>query len=155
MVEGAALNIDFHQLSFLLVEDNGHLRAVLRGMLEGFGVLRIEEAADGATARAALAAAPPAVLVLDRDLADAALTLDAARAVAPPPALILLAGEGANAASLGSPGVTVLAKPVSARAFHEALTALFGGTSAAPPGSPAEPAEGASRSDPAAVHGEA
>ncbi|WP_417684162.1 response regulator [Roseibium sp.] len=39
---------DLSQVSFLVVEDNMHMRSILRSVLSGFGVRQIYEAADGA-----------------------------------------------------------------------------------------------------------
>ncbi|WP_417668076.1 response regulator [Roseibium sp.] len=39
---------DLSQVSFLVVEDNMHMRSILRSVLSGFGVRQIYEATDGA-----------------------------------------------------------------------------------------------------------
>ncbi|WP_425504192.1 response regulator [Roseibium litorale] len=39
---------DLSQVSFLLIEDNLHMRSIIRSILAGFGVRQIHEASDGA-----------------------------------------------------------------------------------------------------------
>ena len=46
------LRIDFHRLRFLVVDDNAHMRRILRTLLHGFGAREVYEAEDGAAGRA-------------------------------------------------------------------------------------------------------
>jgi len=42
--------IDFEQLRFVIVDDNAHMRRILRTMLRAFGSREIYEAEEGASA---------------------------------------------------------------------------------------------------------
>jgi two-component system, chemotaxis family, chemotaxis protein CheY len=44
------IRVDFAKLRFLVVDDNQHMRRILRALLHGFGSRDVHEAADGATA---------------------------------------------------------------------------------------------------------
>ena len=58
----AMVRIDFNRLRFLVIEDNAHMRRILRTLLYGFGTREVYEAEDGADAGlvGARAAASPA-----------------------------------------------------------------------------------------------
>src|SRR6202043_545422 len=43
------LRIEFSKLRFLVVDDNAHMRRILRTLLHGFGAREVYEAEDGAT----------------------------------------------------------------------------------------------------------
>ena len=42
------VRIDFNKLRFLIIDDNAHMRRILRTLLHGFGARDIYEAEDGA-----------------------------------------------------------------------------------------------------------
>ena len=42
------VRIDFNRLRFLVVDDNAHMRRIVRTMLHGFGAREVYEAEDGA-----------------------------------------------------------------------------------------------------------
>ena len=44
------IRIEFDKLRFLVVDDNPHMRRILRVLLQGFGSREVHEAADGAAA---------------------------------------------------------------------------------------------------------
>jgi len=56
---------DLSQTSFLLVEDNLHMRSILRSVLSGFGVRQIHEATDGAEGLDAVVERTPDVILID------------------------------------------------------------------------------------------
>ena len=43
-----AVRIDFAKLRFLVIDDNAHMRRILRTLLHGFGTREVHEAEDGA-----------------------------------------------------------------------------------------------------------
>src|ERR1700745_1127740 len=43
------IRIDFNRLRFLVIDDNAHMRRILRTLLHGFGAREVYEAEDGAT----------------------------------------------------------------------------------------------------------
>ncbi len=43
------IRIDFNKLRFLVIEDNAHMRRILRTLLHGFGARDVYEAEDGAS----------------------------------------------------------------------------------------------------------
>ena len=59
-----------HQLSVLIVDDHAPFRTFTRRLLNGDGWNVVGEAADGATALAAVAALAPGVVLLDIQLPD-------------------------------------------------------------------------------------
>jgi two-component system chemotaxis response regulator CheY len=42
------LRIDFNKLRFLVIDDNAHMRRILRTLLHGFGARDVYETEDGA-----------------------------------------------------------------------------------------------------------
>ena len=57
--------IDFDQLRFVVVDDNAHMRRILRTMLRAFGSREIYEAEDGASGLEAVEAYQPDILISD------------------------------------------------------------------------------------------
>ena len=47
-LDGPMLRIDFNKLRFLVIDDNAHMRRILRTLLHGFGARDVYEAEDGA-----------------------------------------------------------------------------------------------------------
>ena len=43
------IRIDFNRLRFLVIDDNAHMRRILRTLLHGFGAREVYEAEDGAS----------------------------------------------------------------------------------------------------------
>jgi len=42
------VRIEFNRLRFLVIDDNAHMRRILRTLLHGFGTREVYEAEDGA-----------------------------------------------------------------------------------------------------------
>ena len=59
------MSYDFTGLSLLLVDDNRHMRVLVRRLLNAFGISKISEASDGGAAWADLFRAMPDVVLLD------------------------------------------------------------------------------------------
>jgi len=43
------IRVDFNKLRFLVIDDNAHMRCILRTLLHGFGARDVYEAEDGAS----------------------------------------------------------------------------------------------------------
>src|SRR5690606_17243350 len=48
-LRGSMVRIDFNRLRFLVIDDNAHMRRILRTLLHGFGAREVFEAEDGAS----------------------------------------------------------------------------------------------------------
>lgn len=59
------INIDISQLRFLIVEDNTHMRRVVRTLINGFGAREITEAEDGASGLELFQATQPDIVITD------------------------------------------------------------------------------------------
>lgn len=57
--------IAFDRLSFLVVDDNAHMRRIVRAILHGFGAREIYEADDGASGLEALESYSPDIMITD------------------------------------------------------------------------------------------
>ena len=57
--------IPFEQLSFAVIDDNAHIRRLLRAMLHSFGSREIVEAEDGATGLEVIEMHGPDIVILD------------------------------------------------------------------------------------------
>lgn len=59
---------DLSQVSFLVIEDNMHMRSILRSVLGGFGVRQVHEAADGMDGLEVVFDRSPDVILLDWEM---------------------------------------------------------------------------------------
>jgi len=59
------IRIDFNRLRFLLVDDNPHMRRILRTLLNSFGARDVYEAEDGATGLEAFTNHMPDIILCD------------------------------------------------------------------------------------------
>ena len=59
------VHIDFSKLRFLVVDDNLHMRRILRTLLHGFGARDVTEAEDGASAFEAFTEGNPDIMFID------------------------------------------------------------------------------------------
>src|ERR1700722_20505452 len=59
------IHIDFSKLRFLIVDDNAHMRRIVRTLLHAFGTRLVHEAEDGAGALEAFAQFMPDIVLLD------------------------------------------------------------------------------------------
>ncbi|MCC0016979.1 MAG: response regulator [Rhodobiaceae bacterium] len=57
--------IDFSQVSVLVVDDNMHMRKIVRALLMAFGVRQVQEAEDGASALEAFEQNSPDIIITD------------------------------------------------------------------------------------------
>ena len=59
------VRIDFNRLRFLVIDDNAHMRRILRTLLHGFGAREVYEAEDGATGLEAFTHYMPDIVLAD------------------------------------------------------------------------------------------
>ena len=62
------ININLSQLRFLIIEDNTHMRHVLRSLINGFGSREISEAEDGAIGLELFNSCNPDIVVTDWEM---------------------------------------------------------------------------------------
>src|SRR5262245_65739542 len=62
------VHIDFNKLRFLVVDDNLHMRRILRMLLHGFGARDVIEAEDGAGGLEAFSTGSPDIVFLDWEM---------------------------------------------------------------------------------------
>jgi two-component system, chemotaxis family, chemotaxis protein CheY len=124
------LRIDFKRLRFLVIDDNAHMRRILRTLLHGFGAREVYEAEDGASGLEAFTQYMP-----DLILADWAMPifdgLELTQMIRQPGAnahpfvpIIMITGhtEKERVTAARDAGVTeFLAKPISAKALYQRI----------------------------------
>jgi two-component system chemotaxis response regulator CheY len=59
------IRIDFNRLRFLVIDDNAHMRRILRTLLHGFGTREVYEAEDGAAGLEAFTHYSPDIVITD------------------------------------------------------------------------------------------
>jgi two-component system, chemotaxis family, chemotaxis protein CheY len=59
------IRIDFNKLRFLIIDDNAHMRRILRTLLHGFGARDVYEAEDGAAGLEAFSHFMPDIVLTD------------------------------------------------------------------------------------------
>ena len=59
------VRIDFNKLRFLVIDDNAHMRRILRTLLHGFGARDVYEAEDGAAGLEAFTHYMPDIVITD------------------------------------------------------------------------------------------
>jgi CheY-like chemotaxis protein len=121
------VRIDFKRLRFLVIDDNAHMRRILRTLSHGFGTREVYEAEDGATSIEAFIHYTPDIVLTDwfMPIFDG---LELAQMIRQPGAnakpyvpIIMLTGhsEKKRVLSARDAGITeFLAKPISAKALY-------------------------------------
>jgi two-component system, chemotaxis family, chemotaxis protein CheY len=124
------IRIDFSALRFLVVEDNPHMRRILRALLLGFGSREVYEAVDGAAGLDAFNKFTPDVVIIDwampifDGLEFARMTRQPDTNASPFTPIIMLTGhsERRRVMEARDAGVTeFMVKPVSANALHQRI----------------------------------
>lgn len=127
-------SVDFTTLAVLVVDDNRHMRTVVRTILEALGVRQIREAADGADALQKFSLFQADLIICDRvmqpmDGVEFVMRVRTGTDSPNPyvPIIMLTAHtEVQRIVEARNAGVhEVLAKPISAKALAERITALF------------------------------
>ena len=124
------VRIDFGRLRFLLIEDNPHMRRIVRALLYGFGAREVYEAEDGAAGIEAFTQNVPDIVITDwvMPIFDG---LELTKMIRQPDAnanpfvpIIMLTGhsEKRRVMAARDAGVTeFLAKPISSKALYQRI----------------------------------
>src|SRR5437763_5534650 len=127
---GAMIRIDFNKLRFLVIDDNAHMRRILRTLLHGFGARDVYEAEDGAAGLEAFTHYMPDIVLTDwaMPIFDG---LELTHNIRQPGAnanpyvpIIMLTGHSEKKRVIASrdAGVTeYLAKPISAKSLYQRI----------------------------------
>src|ERR1041384_3451501 len=125
-----AVRIDFAKLRFLVIDDNAHMRRILRTLLQGFGGREVYEAEDGASGLEAFTHYVPDIVLTDwaMPIFDG---LELTQMIRQPGAnanpfvpIIMVTGhtEKARVTAARDAGITeFLAKPISAKALYQRI----------------------------------
>jgi two-component system, chemotaxis family, chemotaxis protein CheY len=126
----AMIRIDFNRLRFLVIDDNAHMRRIVRTLLHSFGTREVYEAEDGASGLEAFMHFVPDIVLTDWALPifDG---LELTQMIRQPGAnpnpfvpIIMLTGysEKKRVMAARDAGVTeFLAKPISAKALYQRI----------------------------------
>jgi two-component system chemotaxis response regulator CheY len=124
------VRIDFNKLRFLVIDDNAHMRRILRTLLHGFGAREVYEAEDGASGLEAFTHYMPDIVLTDWSMPifDG---LELAQMIRQPGAnsnpyvpIIMLTGhsEKRREMSARDAGITeFMAKPISAKSLYQRI----------------------------------
>ena len=124
------VRIDFNRLRFLVIDDNAHMRRMLRTLLHGFGAREVHEAEDGAAGLEAFTHYVPDVVITDwaMPIFDGLELTQMIRQPGansnPYVAIIMLTGhsEKMRVTAARDAGVTeFLAKPISAKSLYQRI----------------------------------
>jgi two-component system chemotaxis response regulator CheY len=129
-LDGDMLRIDFNKLRFLVIDDNAHMRRILRTLLHGFGARDVYEAEDGAAGLEAFTHSAPDIVLTDwaMPIFDG---LELAQMIRQPGAnanpyvpIIMLTGhsEKKRVVAARDAGITeFMAKPISAKSLYQRI----------------------------------
>ena len=127
---GNMVRIDFNRLRFLIIDDNAHMRRIVRTLLNGFGSREIYEAEDGPSGLEAFTQYGPEIIITDWVMPGLD-GLELTRMMRQPDAhgnayvsIIMLTGhsEKARVMAARDAGVTeFLAKPISAKGLYQRI----------------------------------
>jgi two-component system chemotaxis response regulator CheY len=124
------VRIEFSRLRFLVIDDNAHMRRILRTLLHGFGAREVYEAEDGAAGLEAFTHYVPDIVITDwampvfDGLELTQMIRQPGANANPYVAIIMLTGhsEKKRVTSARDAGVTeFLAKPISAKGLYERI----------------------------------
>jgi two-component system, chemotaxis family, chemotaxis protein CheY len=127
------IRLDFQRLRFLVIDDNAHMRRIVRQLLHGFGSREIFEAEDGAAGLEAVGNHNPDIVITDwampvfdgieftKSIRQPGTTLN------PFVPIIMLSGhsEKRRVMEARDSGITeFLAKPIAAKALYERILSV-------------------------------
>ena len=124
------VRIEFSKLRFLVIDDNAHMRRILRTLLHGFGARDVNEAEDGAAGLEAFTAYIPDIIITDwampifDGLELTQMVRQPGANANPYVAIIMLTGhsEKKRVVAARDAGVTeFLTKPTSAKALYQRI----------------------------------
>ena len=128
------VRIDFNRLRFLLVDDNAHMRRIVRTLLNSYGARDILEAEDGAAGLDLFTNSNPDVLLIDWEMPifsgiELAKMIRQPGANANPfvPIIMLTARtEKECVVAARDAGITeFLAKPISSKALYQRIVSVI------------------------------
>jgi two-component system chemotaxis response regulator CheY len=124
------VRIDFTRLRFLVIDDNAHMRQIVRTILHGFGAREIMEAEDGAAGLEAFTQNRPDIVITDWEM-PIFTGIELTQMIRQPGAnanpyvpIIMLTGHSEKKRVVGArdAGVTeFLAKPISAKSLYQRI----------------------------------
>src|SRR5262247_2542152 len=124
------IRIDFNRLRFLIVDDNTHMRRILRTLLHGFGAREVYEAEDGASGLEAFTHFAPDIIITDwampifDGLELTQMIRQPGTNVNPYVPIIMLTGhsERGRVTAARDAGVTeFMCKPISAKSLYQRI----------------------------------
>ncbi len=124
------VRIDFNKLRFLVIDDNAHMRRIVRTLLHGFGARDVFEAEDGAAGLESFTHYAPDIVITDwaMPIFDGLELTQMIRQPAansnPYVAIIMLTGhsEKTRVTAARDAGITeFLAKPISAKGLYHRI----------------------------------
>lgn len=127
------VSIDFNRLRFLVIDDNAHMRRIVRTLLHGFGAREVYEAEDGATGLDAFNHNVPDIIIADwaMPVFDGIELTQMIRQPGgnanPFAAIIMMTGHSEKhcVTAARDAGVTeFLVKPVSAKALYQRILTI-------------------------------
>lgn len=122
------LRIDFNKLRFLVVDDNAHMRRIVRTLLHGFGAREVYEAEDGASGLEAFTTYAPDIVIVDwampifdgLELTSMIRQPDANQNPYVPIILLTAHSEKSRVIRARDAGITeFLCKPISAKSLYQ------------------------------------
>jgi len=125
--------VDFNRLRFLIVDDNLHMRRIIRTLLHGFGARDVNEAEDGAAGLEAFSTHSPDIVITDWSMPifdGIELTRMLRQADSSPNPyvpIIMVTGhaEKRKVMEARDAGITeFLVKPVSAKALYQRVLSI-------------------------------
>lgn len=124
------IRVDFTKLRILVVDDNAHMRRIVRTLLHGFGAREVYEAEDGAAGLEMFTTHLPDIIIADWSMPIfdgielTSLIRKPDSGVNPYVPIIMLTGHSEKSRVLRArdAGVTeFLCKPISAKSLHQRL----------------------------------
>ncbi len=128
--ECAMPRVDFNKLRFLVVDDNAHMRRIVRTLLHSFGVREAYEAEDGAAGLESYTANQPDIIITDwvmpiLDGIELTRMIRNPKSSNPFVPIIILTGhsERSRVLTARDAGATdFLAKPISAKSLYQRVS---------------------------------
>lgn len=126
-------SVDCSRLRFLIVDDNTHMRRIIRALLHGFGVREAHEAEDGAAGLEAFSSYSPDVVIADWampifDGVELTRMIRQADAIANPfVPIIMVSGYAERRKVLEARDAGVnefLVKPISAKVLYQRIVSV-------------------------------
>lgn len=127
------IRLDLNRLRFLVIDDNAHMRRIVRQLLHGFGAREIFEAEDGAAGIESFVNHNPDIIITDWDM-PVFDGIEFTKSVRQPGSntnpfvpIIMLSGhsEKRRVMEARDSGITeFLAKPIAAKALYERILSV-------------------------------